>query len=80
MRDDARYTMCGCEREGEPLDVVCRHPGTHDVRLLPTTIHQTLAAHCRKHPVLAPKREGRAVALDLPRVVFSQDEILGSRG
>lgn len=79
VTDDGRYTMAGCEREGEPLDVVCRHPGTHDVKVLPFSIHQTLLGYCGKHKVLAPKREGRAVAVDLPRTVFSQDEVLSVR-
>lgn len=74
--DTARYTMAGCERDGEPLDVVCRHPGTYDVKVLPERLHEMLLGYCKKHPVLAPKREGRAVATDLPKVVFSQDEVL----
>lgn len=76
VEDAARYTMAGCERDGEPLDVVCRHPGTHDVRVLPVKLHEMLLAHLKKHPVLAPRREGRAVAVDLPKVVFSQDAVL----
>jgi S-sulfosulfanyl-L-cysteine sulfohydrolase len=28
------------------------------------------------HPVIAPRRDGREVALDLPPVVFSQDAVL----
>ena len=28
--DDVRYTIAGCEREGEPIDVICRHRGAHD--------------------------------------------------
>lgn len=79
VTDDGRYTMAGCEREGEPLDVVCRHPGTHDVKVLPLSIHQTLLGYCGKHKVLAPKREGRAVAVDLPGKVFSQDQVLSAR-
>ncbi len=32
IEPDGRYTVAGCEREGEPIDVVCRHPGTHAQR------------------------------------------------
>ncbi|MBX6312786.1 MAG: 5'-nucleotidase C-terminal domain-containing protein [Isosphaeraceae bacterium] len=79
VADDGRYRMAGCEREGEPLHVVCRHPGTHNVKVLPATIHQCLLAYCRRHGELAPRREGRAIAVDLPRAVFSQDAVLDHR-
>ena len=66
----------GCEREGEPLDVICRHRGTHDALVLPLSIHEALQEYLKVHPVIAPKRDGRERALDLPPAVFSQDAVL----
>jgi 2',3'-cyclic-nucleotide 2'-phosphodiesterase (5'-nucleotidase family) len=76
IEDQQRYTIAGCERDGEPLDVVCRHPGTHDARVLPMTLHEALKEHLAMHPVIAPRRGDREVATDLPRIVFSQDAAL----
>ncbi len=76
IEDDRRYTIAGCERDGEPLDIVCRHPGTHDARVLPMTVHQALRQYLRTHAVIAPRREAREIAMDLPRTVFSQDAAL----
>ena len=76
VRDDGKYSLAGCERAGEPLDVICRLKGAHDPALLPMTVHQALRQYLLKHPVIAPKRDGRAKAVDLPPVVFSQDEVL----
>ena len=76
VEEDGRYTIAGCEREGEPLDVVCRHRGTHDVQVLSTSIHESLAEYLHTHSVIAPKRDGREIALDLPRTLFSQDAVL----
>jgi sulfur-oxidizing protein SoxB len=76
VEDDRRYTIAGCERDGEPLDMVCRHPGTHEARVLPSTIHQALRQYLKVHPVIAPRRDDREIATDLPRVVFSQDAVL----
>jgi len=76
LREDARYALAGCERAGEPLDVICRLKGVHDPEVLPMSIHQALRQYLARHPVIAPKREGRARATDLPNVVFSQDAIL----
>lgn len=80
VEDTAKYTMAGCERAGEPLDVVCRLRGTHDVEVLPMTVHQALRAYLKKHPVIAPTRDGRAFAVDLPRTIFSQDAMITSDG
>ena len=76
IADDGKYSLAGCERAGEPLDVVCRMKGTHDAMVLPMTVHEALRKYLVKHPVIAPKREGRVKAVDLPPVIFSQDEIL----
>lgn len=76
MRDDAKYTLAGCERDGEPIDVVCRMKGTHDVSVLPMSVHEALRAYLKKHPVIAPARDGRTRATDLPDHAFSQDGIL----
>jgi sulfur-oxidizing protein SoxB len=76
VEDDKRYTIAGCERDGEPLDMVCRHPGTHEARVLPMTVHQALRQYLKMHAVIAPRREDREIAIDLPRIVFSQDAAL----
>ena len=75
-KTDGHYTIAGCEREGEPMDVVCRHRGTHDAQVLPMSIHEALREYFKVHPVIAPRRDGRERALDLPAAVFSQDAVL----
>jgi len=42
------------------------------------TIHAALRAYLKKHPVVAPHREGRTIATDLPKEVFSQDTLLAA--
>lgn len=79
VQDDERYTIAGCEREGEPLDVICRHPGAHDPRILPQKIHAALRDYLKAHPCISPLREGRAVAVDFPPVLFSLDGWLAQR-
>lgn len=75
--DDARhYTFAGCERAGEPMDVVCRLAGVHDVEVVGPSIHAALGTYLAKHPQVSPRQEGRAVAVDLPARVFSQDAVL----
>lgn len=76
--EDRKYTIAGCEREGEPRDVVCRLRGTHDVELLAPTIHQAMESFLLTKKSIAPEREHRSRAVDLPQVAFSQDGLLAS--
>ncbi len=76
IEPDAHYTIAGCEREGEALDVICRHPGTHDAKIVGPSIHDALVSYFAAHPVIAPRRDGRERAVDLPDMVFSQDAVL----
>ncbi len=76
VADDRRYSIGGCEREGEPLEVICRHPGSHDAKVIPGSAHEALLAYLRAHPIIAPRRDGRERAADLPARVFSQDAVL----
>jgi sulfur-oxidizing protein SoxB len=76
IESDGRYSIAGCEREGEAIDVICRHPGTHQVTVLGLSVHEALALYLNSHPVIAPRRDGRERAIDLPDIVFSQDAVL----
>ncbi len=80
IADDTHVTMSGCERAGEPMDVLCRMRGVHDAAVLPSTVHQALRAYLKRHPIIAPIRDGRSKAVDLPAVVLSQDAELTSFG
>ena len=76
LKDDGRYTIAGCEREGEPIDVICRHRGSHDAEILPMSIHEALVQYLAITPVISPKPDGREKARDLPTAIFSQDAVL----
>lgn len=76
IEDQGHYTIAGCEREGEPIDVICRHRGSHDAEILPMTVHEALLRYLAANPVISPKPDGRERARDLPAMVFSQDAVL----
>jgi S-sulfosulfanyl-L-cysteine sulfohydrolase len=69
---DHVYTVGGCEREGEPLNIICRLPEVQDAEYLPGTIHSVLTSYLKAHSPVTAKREGRVRATDLPAVVWSQ--------
>ncbi len=69
-----RYTVLGCEREGDPDDTVCRIVGVADPRRLDITVHQVFSDYLAEHSPVAPSIEGRAVATDAPADLLSQVE------
>ena len=67
-----RYTVLGCEREGDPDDTVCRivrvgNPRRHDM-----SVHQVVTEYLAGHSPVSPRIEGRAVATDAPADLLSQ--------
>ena len=71
---DRRYTMLGCEREGDPDNIICRLPNVADPRRLDVSIHDVLTDYLVTHSPVAPVIEGRAVATDVPATLLSQLE------
>ena len=76
LRDDAWYTIGGCEQEGEAPDRICRLSGVSDAHYLPGTIHSALLAYLKTHSPIDPRRDGRVRATDLPASVWSQYGVL----
>lgn len=72
IQGDKLYTMSACRREGEPLHMLCRMPNTVDTEVMDYTIHEALAEYLKEKGTVAPKIDGRAVALDLGDNVLSQ--------
>lgn len=69
-----RYTMLGCEREGDPDDVVCRLQHVANPHTLDVSVHQLLTEYLAMHSPVAPVVEGRARATDAPSTLLSQVE------
>jgi sulfur-oxidizing protein SoxB len=69
-----RYTVLGCEREGDPDTTVCRIVGVSDPHREDATVHQVVTEYLATHSPVAPAIEGRAVATDAPADLLSQVE------
>ena len=76
VKDADRFTIGGCEREGEPMEMICRLRGAAEARIVGPSLHESLLTYLKQHPVIESTRSGRAIATDLPREVFSQDATL----
>ena len=71
---DKKYSVLGCEREGDPDDTVCRIVGVTDPRRHDITVHQVVTEYLAEHSPVAPTIEGRAIATDAPADLLSQVE------
>ena len=49
-----RYTVLGCEREGDPDNTVCRIVGVADPRRHDITVHQVVTEYLAEHSPVAP--------------------------
>lgn len=65
------YTLGGCEREAEPLNVVCRLADVHEPGYVEGSVHEAVRNYLQRHSPLDHQREARVRATDLPATVFS---------
>jgi sulfur-oxidizing protein SoxB len=69
-----RYTVLGCEREGDPDNTVCRIASVTDPQHHDITVHEVVTEYLARHSPVAPVVEGRAIATDAPADLLSQLE------
>jgi len=68
----ADYTLGGCERDGESLDLICRLRGVRQGVYVSGTVHSALRAYLKEHSPISPQPEKRVQAVDLPSTLWSQ--------
>lgn len=70
------YSIGGCDRDGEPLETICRVRDVKEAKFVQGTAHSALRSYIKRHSPLNLKREGRVRATDLPDKVWSQFGLL----
>ena len=66
------YVISACEREGDPMDVLCRIPNVKDAINTPFTLHEILKDYLTANSPVTPKPEGNAIILDAPATMLTQ--------
>lgn len=66
------YRICACERDGDPLDMLCRMKGVADAKNTPFTLHSVLKDYLRENSPVTPKPPMSAKVLDAPQQLLSQ--------
>lgn len=66
------YSICACERDGDPADMLCRIKQVANARNTPYTLHSTMLDYLAGHSPVTPVPPGNAVASDAPASLLTQ--------
>ena len=66
------YSVCACERDGDPDTVLCRIPNVKEGKNTTYTLHQTMRDYLAAHSPVTPKPHGYAKVLDAPATLLTQ--------
>lgn len=66
------YSICACERDGDPEDMLCRFKGVKETQNTKHTLHSTLLAYLKQNSPVTPELPRDAVALDAPDTLLTQ--------
>ncbi|WP_236778638.1 bifunctional metallophosphatase/5'-nucleotidase [Algoriphagus sanaruensis] len=69
---DRVYTICACERDGDPDDMLCRFRGVQDTENTAYTLHQAMKNYLAENSPVTPIPPKSAVALDAPATLLTQ--------
>ncbi len=71
--DPARiYSVCACERDGDPDTMLCRIPQVKEGKNTPYSLHQTMRDYLAANSPVTPTPHGAAIALDAPATLLTQ--------
>jgi sulfur-oxidizing protein SoxB len=66
------YSVVACEREGDPVDTLCRIKNVQQARNLPMTLYSVMKDYWKAFSPVTPTPERNAVALDAPETLLTQ--------
>ena len=71
------YRIAACEREGDPINTLCRLERVSEPHLAGITVHAILRDYLKEFSPVSPRVEGRITATDAPPDLLSQLEGYG---
>jgi S-sulfosulfanyl-L-cysteine sulfohydrolase len=69
---DKEYTVCACERDGDPETMLCRIPNVKNGKNTVYTLHQTMRDYLAANSPVTPTPRGDVKVLDAPQTLLSQ--------
>lgn len=69
---DREYSICACEREGDPDDVLCRMTGVSDTKNTAYTLHGVVKDYLKEFSPVNPELRNDSQVLDASPTLLSQ--------
>lgn len=66
------YSILACERDGDPVDVLCRMKGVKNAKNTKSTLHQVMREYLAANSPVTPSPQRNAVVLDAPQELLTQ--------
>ncbi len=66
------YTITACEREGDPIDTLCRMTKVSSPTSKNILLHEVMEEYLAKFSPVSPRIEGRVIATDAPPTLLTQ--------
>ena len=66
------YSVCACERDGDPEDMLCRIKGVKNMVNTPLTLHTVMKNYLKAHKTVTPTPSQNAIATDAPATLLTQ--------
>jgi sulfur-oxidizing protein SoxB len=72
VQDDKIYSICACERDGDPEDMLCRIKGVQNAFNTPYSLHDAMTEYLKTQSPVTPTPQKNAVALDVSDALLTQ--------
>jgi len=66
------YSICACERDGDPSDMLCRIKGVLEANNTPHTLHSIMKSYLAANSPVTPTATKAAKILDAPETLLTQ--------
>lgn len=72
VNPDKDYTICACERDGDPPTMLCRIQNVRNAENTPHTLHSVMKEYLAANSPVAPHARGNVKVLDAPQTLLTQ--------
>ncbi len=72
IQEDALYSIMACERDGDPVDMLCRMKGVVDAKNTTATLHSVMKEYLKQNSPVTPTPQKNAIILDAPETLLTQ--------
>jgi 2',3'-cyclic-nucleotide 2'-phosphodiesterase (5'-nucleotidase family) len=66
------YSILACERDGDPVDMLCRMKGVIDAKNTTSTLHKVMLEYLKQNSPVTPTPQKNAIILDAPETLLTQ--------